>query len=505
LKRECSSDNVIVIAPESKDEEVATPAQKETIHATTHYLNELGLRAIKESEIGLAILHLSLDDYCNPRKISDDSIAGTTSSQMIHDTIPDFTSQWQMTSRTWKPKSLESAKPKDVLVDDSQANIDKKRKRSSETSMYITDTVPVDRASAFQVPKRPNRRNSSGESNRQKEGKIELIAETAEHSKSKLRNEKVTGDSTRSVKNFGNSIDDDEIDELANSILEDDDNFGEDLFALDTEKSHSRRSRREEASTDSKITCDKSRISETQYLCRDDDTGSGVATEIMKRSHAGGSGVFESHQFVASSISDVALRTAKESPKTKLQKGVFDSQPLDEGTYDRCENIIGIEEKPKLGEKKILGSVKEASVRSSAKFHQEDRDNVYAPLGFKNSNRDKSESDIIRDPDEPTASTIIGFSDLVVRKKSNVHQSVVYDSNVKNVKKFRKAYFPGIDRSMPRIIGGRDLLPYESANAEKDRIFAEFNAINNERQREAIDIDAIFKMDMDTKSRRRRK
>ena len=255
--------------------------------------------------------------------------------------------------------------------------------------MYITDTVPVDVASAFQVPKRPNRRNSSGESNRQKEGKIELIAETAEHSKSKLRNEKVTGDSTRSVKNFGNSIDDDEIDELANSILEDDDNFGEDLFALDTEKSHSRRSRREEASTDSKITCDKSRISETQYLCRDDDSGSGVATEIMKRSHAGGSGVFESHQFVASSMSDVALRTAKESPKTKLQKGVFDSQPLDEGTYDRCENIIGIEEKPKLGEKKILGSVKEASVRSSAKFHQEDRDNVYVPLGFKNSNRDK--------------------------------------------------------------------------------------------------------------------
>ena len=30
----------------------------------------LGLRAIKESEIGLAILHLSLDDYCNPRKVS---------------------------------------------------------------------------------------------------------------------------------------------------------------------------------------------------------------------------------------------------------------------------------------------------------------------------------------------------------------------------------------------------------------------------------------------------
>ena len=30
---------------------------------------------------------------------------------------------------------------------------------------------------------------------------------------------------------------------------------------------------------------------------------------------------------------------------------------------------------------------------------------------------------------------------------------------------------------MPRIIGGRDLLPYESANAEKDRIFAEFNAV----------------------------
>ena len=29
----------------------------------------------------------------------DDSIAGTTSSQIIHDTVADFTSQWQVTSK----------------------------------------------------------------------------------------------------------------------------------------------------------------------------------------------------------------------------------------------------------------------------------------------------------------------------------------------------------------------------------------------------------------------
>lgn len=29
----------------------------------------------------------------------DDSIAGTTSSQIIHDTVADFTSQWQMASK----------------------------------------------------------------------------------------------------------------------------------------------------------------------------------------------------------------------------------------------------------------------------------------------------------------------------------------------------------------------------------------------------------------------
>ena len=39
LKRECCADNVIVITPESKDEEVAPQAQKETIHATIHYLH----------------------------------------------------------------------------------------------------------------------------------------------------------------------------------------------------------------------------------------------------------------------------------------------------------------------------------------------------------------------------------------------------------------------------------------------------------------------------------
>ena len=50
----------------------------------------------------------------------------------------------------------------------------------------------------------------------------------------------------------------------------------------------------------------------------------------------------------------------------------------------------------------------------------------------------QSESEIIRDPEESAASTIIGFSELVIRKKSNIHQSIVYDSNVKNVKKFKK-------------------------------------------------------------------
>ena len=255
--------------------------------------------------------------------------------------------------------------------------------------MYITDSVPLDGASAFQVPKRPNRRSSRGESNQQMEEKVKPEEEIAVHSKSKFRPEEVMGDSTRNAKNVDSSNGDNDIDELANSILEDDDNFGEDLFALDTEKSHSRRSRREKASTDSKIVCDKSRITETQPFCIDDDGGSRVAPEVLKNSLADRSSVFESQQLVASSRSDDALRTAEESPKTKLRRDVFANQPLDEGTYGRCENMMGIKDKPKLEEKKNTGSIEQAAARSSAKLHREDRDNVYAPLGFKNSKREK--------------------------------------------------------------------------------------------------------------------
>ena len=38
FKRECCSENSLVVAPESKDEEVATTAQKDMIHASMNYL-----------------------------------------------------------------------------------------------------------------------------------------------------------------------------------------------------------------------------------------------------------------------------------------------------------------------------------------------------------------------------------------------------------------------------------------------------------------------------------
>ena len=65
-----ASEDVIVLAPEAKDEAAATADQVQWIQTVMDRLKQLDLRGIKESEVGLAILNMSLEIYCNPRSSS---------------------------------------------------------------------------------------------------------------------------------------------------------------------------------------------------------------------------------------------------------------------------------------------------------------------------------------------------------------------------------------------------------------------------------------------------
>lgn len=87
LFRDMSSNQTIVLCSESKDRSNFREEQKTWTSEIISKLKSHHLRTIKESEIGLAILHVSLETYCNPTTSTASSLAATTHTQTLTDTM----------------------------------------------------------------------------------------------------------------------------------------------------------------------------------------------------------------------------------------------------------------------------------------------------------------------------------------------------------------------------------------------------------------------------------
>merc|ERR1712226_1148500 len=72
---------------EKKDEKNSTEEQMIWMKEVYGKLSQHNLRAIRESEVGLAILHASLDRYCNPTLKSAPALSGSTHTQVIADSM----------------------------------------------------------------------------------------------------------------------------------------------------------------------------------------------------------------------------------------------------------------------------------------------------------------------------------------------------------------------------------------------------------------------------------
>ena len=82
-----SSSQTIVMQVEKKDEKSTNAEQMNWIREVYAKLTLQKLRAIRESEIGLAILNMSLDKYCNPTLNAAPAINGGSHTQVIADSI----------------------------------------------------------------------------------------------------------------------------------------------------------------------------------------------------------------------------------------------------------------------------------------------------------------------------------------------------------------------------------------------------------------------------------
>ena len=258
--------------------------------------------------------------------------------------------------------------------------------------MYITDSVAVDITSPFQVPKRPNRVNSGDMESSHNEVKSRQGGETVGYCDRVKNNEETGREGIKSTKTDeiiqkeedSKPVD---IDELANSILEDDESFEEDLFALDTEVQRNRRSRMEEMRVNDRITHDKSRVIETQLTFVDDDRKTEVKKEITKSCFGDKSILPESNENAVVSTNKTAVRCSDEKnfkPERCDRNRASDSQPLDENFYKQRGDLERVDDRTESS-----GRLGKANADPDANFCAQDRNEMMAPLGFKNSKLDR--------------------------------------------------------------------------------------------------------------------
>ena len=268
--------------------------------------------------------------------------------------------------------------------------------------MYITDTVPNDVTSPFHMPKKPNRRKSAGS------GPGNKKEQDRDGQKMEVENEGGLSDrenvidfikETKAEKSFEKQpMDrDQEIDDVANRILEDDNEIFEDLFAMDTENRKESELAKKEARDRSST--DKSRVTETQLIGNDSafetefelETKATTERNIVEANScskkAAKSLVAESQGLETDAITFAVNRVSEKNLKSEgyEEYRIPDSQPTETIAYDSSQELVK-KDHVKLDEISKSG---ETDGNYDEVLDDCNNDAIMTPLGFKNSTRGK--------------------------------------------------------------------------------------------------------------------
>ncbi|XP_048577039.1 nibrin isoform X2 [Nematostella vectensis] len=101
---------------------------------------------------------------------------------------------------------------------------------------------------------------------------------------------------------------------------------------------------------------------------------------------------------------------------------------------------------------------------------------------------------------------IVEEASLVVRRPREPGQAIPSaDGNTRNFKKFKKQWYPGRDSVLPRLIGGSDLAVFESqTGVEQELWFAEAREVDAEQERLDRQAEQMFLMETEKKTRKKR-
>ncbi|XP_074056009.1 nibrin [Macrotis lagotis] len=187
-----------------------------------------------------------------------------------------------------------------------------------------------------------------------------------------------------------------------------------------------------------------------------------------------------------------------------LHQGMEQEQEFETGVQEPV-NGISLEKKPRLETRKN-GSEDNKPIQESCKVAQEDE------LGKKCDNKQetlpsvKEQNDKLKDDCEmlPKKLLLTEFRSLVVSHPGSRNTSIIRNDygELNNFKKFKKVTYPGLGK-LPCIIGGSDLIAHHARkNAELEEWLRQEIEVQNKHAKEESLADDLFRYDPNVRKRR---
>ncbi|XP_019638366.1 PREDICTED: nibrin-like [Branchiostoma belcheri] len=532
----------------SCDPRTVTDAQQQKwIRESTSFLTKNARRTVQESEVGLAVLHSSVDAYCNPeidpgcllfqsQAIPSQSLSqsaevyvSNTECSQSQGTVPsgrsvvsdsNVSGQSQMqagtsqqSSRPKKPTNQKNtlmsyfgpSSSKKRVREDSEATEDSeaKQQRRTEDSTEITETPntnvevsekkieikqersPIPATSSKTVPQKET--NVEAKKTHPPKVKVEVL--TPRQPEAKQTEENVSSDEE------------------------------EDLFGHGPKRE---RRRREIAGWEDddpfEMRPSKKEANET---CDDavEERGQG---EGMVRSHGNSNyGNRERDKQHAGWDSDDSLEMGPRKQETKEAKSeVVEEIGQGEGVVGSHGNRKRPREEEEGEDEQWRKTVKQqkpdlsvqptSTARNGASAAEEDTERKTTTSKIKLDMNLPSCGQL--EEDQPSNLTTVDVVSLVVRKARPAQPRYTEDAHdpnktpVKNFKKFRKVPYVGMERALPRIIGGNDLVVHVPTRISNEMHNFWLDEMEDESQRakEEEEEDDLFKFDFNQKKKTRK-
>uniref|UniRef100_V9KFB8 Nibrin n=1 Tax=Callorhinchus milii TaxID=7868 RepID=V9KFB8_CALMI len=489
------------------DSQTASDSTKKWIDSALITLQRKGLRTISEAEVGLAVIHISTDIYCNP--LSNPNSEMHFSSKTI--SRPTLSQQMDVDNMTEPGISQHTSYVPDTQRTNTRMNVNttvevKETPETDEESNIVSQDISVvihPATSMFSPDQRPKSKKDKSRSfytGNEEPGEMAMF--------SSVRNKDKNEPQSSSIHDFFQPI-------------------------------RRKRERQGDESTQSKFArtedskpslIHQTSMSEPSVGRRDLDLTQFTQAErfsasfIIGSSTEGSKGNCEvvcKRETTGINVPDKSIRLADEVHRSNKRKGLddFNIQPVDGILEDdagpsREEWLViskrrkvepedlSLPEKPSKAEfdHKLLHSDKRTS---EVKQKTEILDPLAVSLNESN-NHEKLFNEAEYNEMLPSKLLLTVFKTLVNHTRQKiVPTSNADNSQVKNFKKFRKVLYPG-GEGLPRIIGGTDLKAYQTKNnSEMEEWLRQEIEEQSQQAKDDILADDLFRYDPKSVKRRR--